>query len=288
MVLIKILILGASGVVGFHLVQELKGRHEVATAARSSKNVDYNVDALDKVQLVVLIKKVKPDVVVNAIKPPMSTGAMENERELAYAVNTALPEMLATLQRRFRFKLVQFSTDWLYEGKEGVTYTELSPIVTKNYYSLTKAQSEERITALSPDYLILRTEGVFGFDERSANLFLRLKAAAKEGKDVLLPADQYSQPISGKELARLTVLLLEKGEQGIFNVVGRDYLSRYEFGERVCAIMGWGCVLKKSSIKDKQLPVPACLKVSVEKVEKAVGTKIKTIDEQIIDLKVFA
>lgn len=218
----------------------------------------------------------------------MSTVAMEKERKLAYAINTALPGTLVQFQHRFRFKLVHFSTDWLYEGKEGVIYTELSPVHTKNYYSETKAQSEERIVTMSPDYLILRTEGVFGFDERGANLFLRLKSAAKEEKEVQLPIDQYSQPISGNELARLTALLIEKGENGIFNVVGRDYLSRYEFGERVCSIMGWKCKLRKFSVQDKPLPLPAHLRVSVEKIEKTLGTKIKTLDEQISELKVFA
>ncbi|MFH0884932.1 MAG: sugar nucleotide-binding protein [Candidatus Micrarchaeota archaeon] len=288
MVFIRILVIGATGVVGFHLAQQLEGRHEVITAARSSKNVDYNADALDKTQLVSLIENAKPDVIANAIKPPMSTDAMEKDRAQAYAVNTALPETLARLQSRFGFKLVQFSTDWVYEGLEGVIYTELSPVKPKNYYSFTKAQCEEKIAALSDNYLILRTEGVFGFDERGANLFLRLKSAAKDGKEVLLPADQYSQPISGKELARITAMLIDNGEKGIFNAVGRDYLSRFEFGERVCSVIGWKCNLRKSSIKDKPLPVPACLRVSVEKVEKAVGTKIMSIDEQIAELMVFA
>ena len=285
--MIRILILGASGVVGFHLAQELRGRHEVVTAARASKKVDYNVDAMDQAQLITLIEKTKPDVVVNAIKPAMSTDAMEKERQLAYGVNTALPESLALLQKKYHFKLIHFSTDWVYEGKKGVVYTESSPVSPKNYYSETKVLSEEKIRASATDYLILRTEGVFGFDERGANLFLRLNSAAKEKREVQLPADQYSQPISGKELARLTALLLEKGAKGTFNAVGKDYLSRYEFGERVCAITGLKCELRKSSIKDKQLPVPVFLRVSVEKIEKTVGTKIKTIDEQISELKVF-
>ena len=270
--------------VGFHLARELEKSHEVKTAAHSSKKVDFNLDASDSKSLEKTIAKASPDAVINAVKFPLSVDEMELQKEAAYRLNTLLPENLARLQGKCSFKLVQVSTDGVYEGREGETYSEESPTYPKNYYCYTKALAEERIRVLSPDYLILRTEGVFGHDERGANFFLRLKKAAEEKREFWAADDQFSQPICGIEFARMARILIEKKASGAYNVTGADYLSRYQLAERICKSMGWGCKLVKTSIKQRGMPVQSSLKVDNSKVEKLAG-KILSLNRQLEDLK---
>jgi dTDP-4-dehydrorhamnose reductase len=217
---------------------------------------------------------------VNAIKPPLSTDMMEEDKKAAYAANTRIPENLALLQKKRDFVLLHISSGWVYEGKEGETYAEESLVYPKNYYSFTKALAEERIVAQAGNHLILRTDSVFGIDSKGTNLFLRMRDSEKKGKPVLLASDQFSQPICAGELARVARLLLKKKERGIFNVVGPDYMDRYSFGRKVCERFGF----KKTSIlpflsKERPIPIPRFLKMSIKKAEGAVG-KIRALDKQ--------
>ncbi|MCK4714229.1 MAG: NAD(P)-dependent oxidoreductase, partial [Candidatus Aenigmarchaeota archaeon] len=269
---------------GTHLASELRKGHEVIGVARRSEKADYKVDVTAKGALEELLEKTGPEVVVNAVKPALSTDGMEEKRELVYEVNARLPERLARLQAERGYKLVHMSTDWVYEGKEGVTYSEESPTVSRNYYTYTKLVAEEKIRELASDYLMLRTEGVFGLDERGGNTFLRLKAAVEQGKPFAAATDQFSQPIYGGELARIIGQLVEKDAKGIFNAVGPDYVSRYGFVEKVCEKFGWKCELKRVSIKGRKIPVPSHLKVDISKIEGVVD-KIKSLGVQMDMLK---
>ncbi|MEW6748378.1 MAG: sugar nucleotide-binding protein [Candidatus Micrarchaeota archaeon] len=287
MVGIRILILGATGVVGYHMALHLKQNHEVTTASRSSSSTDYRVDATDEGQLERLFDETKPEVVINAIKPALSTDAMEKERELTTLVNARIPETLAGMSSDRGFLLVQISTDWVYAGEEGKWYDERSPVSPKNHYTETKALAEEKVRTIIPqNHLILRTEGVFGFDEKGSNIFLRLKRSADGGKPVRLPSDQYSQPICGIELARMAGALIGKGCRGTYNTVGPEYLSRYEFGFRVCERFGFGCALEQFSIKDRDIPVPAFLRIDTSKLAGEIG-QIKSLEGQFSDLEEF-
>jgi dTDP-4-dehydrorhamnose reductase len=279
----RILILGASGVVGYHAAQGLK-EHEVITVAKNYEGADYQLDLSKEKTLEWVIGTTKPEIVINAVKPPLSVDAMETERKQAYLLNTMLPEWLARLQKRKGFKLIHISTDGVYEGKEGDTYFEESLAYPKNYYTITKLLAEERIRCLADDFLILRTEGVFGYDRRKTNFFLRLKDAHDNDYAALAAADQFSQPICGIELARLISKLIEKDASGVFNAVSPDYISRFELAQRICNVMGWDTKLMASSIRDRILPVQAHLRVSISKLEITAG-KVQTINEQLELLK---
>ncbi|RLG20146.1 hypothetical protein DRN67_00755 [Candidatus Micrarchaeota archaeon] len=281
---IKILILGSSGVVGSHLVKELRKAHEVIGVAKSSESADVKLDVKDEEELEKLIEGLEPEVVVNCVKPALSTDKMEEEKELSYELNAALPERLAKLQRKYKYKLVQISTDWVYEGKKGKQYNESSPLIAKNYYSETKLEAEKKIQKHAADYLIIRTEGVFGIDDKGTNIFLRLKKRAEHKEPMSVPTDQFSQPIYGGELARVIRVLIEKDAKGIFNVVGPQYVSRYEFACELCKAFEWQCELRAFSISGRKIDVPRNLEVDISKVEAIVG-KIKSLDEQIEMLK---
>ncbi|MFH0876800.1 MAG: NAD(P)-dependent oxidoreductase, partial [Candidatus Omnitrophota bacterium] len=280
------LILGASGVVGFHLAEHLQQKHEVMRVARTSKKADYQMDVSDFGALSKLVAKTKPDALINAVKPPLSTDEIEEKREVALKMNALLPQKLAEMQKIFGYALLHISTDWVYEGKEGEAYSEESPVHPQNYYTQTKLEGERLIAKASSDFLIARTEGVFGIDEKGSNPFLRLKACAENGKPFVAPTDQFSQPICGAELARLLGILLETKKAGIYNVAGPDYVSRYEFATMVCEELGWKCDVQASLAKERRIKIPKCLRLDLDKVKKDAG-EIMPLRKQIACLRGF-
>lgn len=269
--------------VGFHLAQALSSKHTVVRVARRSQNADINAD-LSSEEGLAKVLDCSPDVVINAVKPALSVDEMETQREVAYELNTLLPERLANLQKKLGFLLVQIGTDGVYAGKCGETYEESSPTAPPNYYCLTKAMAEEKIMHASEKYLILRTEGVFGYDEKGTNFFMRMQHSEKQGKTFAAASDQFSQPICGLELARLAEALIAKKKTGIYNACGKDYLSRFQLADKIKKIMGWNLKLAECSIRNRKVAVQPCLRVDVSKIEAAAG-KISPLDTQISGLK---
>ena len=268
---IKILILGSSGVVGFHLAELLSKKHEVVRAARSSASADVRADLSTEAGVASALG-CKPDAVINAVKPALSVDEMEVQRQEAYSLNTLLPERLAKHQKKSGFRLIHISTDGIYPGGEGKIYDEEALAYPPNYYCYTKALAEERIRVIAKDYLILRTEGVFGYDEKGTNFFMRMANAAKRGAAFSAASDYFSQPICGMELARLADALITKEKFGIYNACGAECVSRHWLACKIKAQMGWeGLEIKKSSIKDRKIPVQGYLLADVSKIGKEAG-----------------
>jgi len=266
------------------MVSALKARHHVQGVAKSKGTSDFSADISDNEMLSQIINVVKPDFVVNAVKPPLSTDEMEVKRELARLLNVTLVENLIELQKEAGFCLVQLSSDWLYEGKEGQTYDENSQTVAKNFYTKTKLDAESRIACSGMPYLILRTEGVFGHDSRGGNTLARLRASGRVKKPFFAASDQFSQPICGIELARLFCTLAENGANGIFNAVGKDYISRFELAHRLASFFSIDVEVRPFSIKERSLQLPQYIKVDTSKIESIAGA-IKSLNAQLADFR---
>jgi dTDP-4-dehydrorhamnose reductase len=126
----KILILGASGMLGHKLVQSWKDRFEVWAAIRG-KFAGYekygifdkgrtieNIDARDFSTIEAAVKTVRPDVVVNAIGIIKQLPNAKNTI-LTLTVNSILPHKLAELAVTENFRLVAISTDCVFNGEKG-------------------------------------------------------------------------------------------------------------------------------------------------------------------------
>lgn len=266
--------------VGFHLAERLSEKHEVVRAARSSASADVRADLSTEAGIASALE-CRPDAVINAVKPALSVDEIEVRRQEAYSLNTLLPERLAKRQEKSGFRLIHISTDGIYPGGEGKIYNEEALAYPPNYYCYTKVLAEERIIGIAKDYLILRTEGVFGYDEKGTNFFMRMADAAKRGAAFSAASDYFSQPICGMELARLADSLITKEKAGIYNACGKDAVSRHQLACKIKEQMGWqGLEIKKSSIRDRKIPMQGHLRVDVSKIEKHAG-KIASLADQL-------
>lgn len=139
----KILILGASGMLGHALYSELKKKHEVWGTVRSKKwhptlLEGFDVDNLIKIDE--LVAQVKPDFVINCIGIIKQLKASK-DKIASIEVNSLWPHRLAEICERHNAKMIHFSTDCVFSGAKG-NYIESDLADARDTYGLSKFMGE--------------------------------------------------------------------------------------------------------------------------------------------------
>jgi dTDP-4-dehydrorhamnose reductase len=150
----KVLVLGASGMVGHVLALRLKefpDEFEVFTASRKQANgqSDFIVDAANFNELRSLLELINPDVCINAIGV---LNRAADDLEISQKLNTELPLFLSNVGIERSFHLIHISTDCVFSGKRG-NYSEMDTPDAHDNYGLTKIAGEQ----IDPRHLVIRT-----------------------------------------------------------------------------------------------------------------------------------
>lgn len=148
----KILILGADGMLGHQLIESYRGKHEtVGTYRRSVQNYSdskkylsdqsyYNIEAADFASIENVIFNVKPTAVINAIGI-VNQGDEEEEIVSSIKINSLFPHQLANFCQKQRTRLIHISTDCVFSGKLGY-YLESNLPDNGEVYGRTKLLGE--------------------------------------------------------------------------------------------------------------------------------------------------
>ncbi len=150
----KVLILGVSGLIGHKLLQELSVDHEVFGTLHKTKD-QYNnlalfagstiiegIDVLKFEKLTCVLQVIDPDVVLNCVGITKRKIRQNNTLEVI-ETNASFPHKLAKWAKNNNKRVIQFSTDCVFNGKEG-DYTEESLTTAEDLYGRTKALGEIR------------------------------------------------------------------------------------------------------------------------------------------------
>lgn len=148
----KILILGADGMLGHQLIESYRGKHEtVGTYRRSIHNYTdltdylpdqcyYHIEATDFASIKQLITHVKPTAVINAIGI-VKQRDKEQEIVSSIKINSLLPHQLADICQKQGTRLIHISTDCVFSGKRGY-YLESDVPDAEDIYGRTKLLGE--------------------------------------------------------------------------------------------------------------------------------------------------
>lgn len=155
----KILILGASGMLGHVLFTELQENHNVFGTVRSKSNLPFKndrglIDGInieDLGSLENIIKIVTPDIVINCIGIIKQLQESKN-KIVSIEINSLFPHKLAEICERYKARLIHFSTDCVFTGEKG-NYNENDLADARDTYGLTKYMGEVDY----PHALTLRT-----------------------------------------------------------------------------------------------------------------------------------
>jgi len=197
----RILLLGASGQVGWELARSLQPLGQLVAWTR----VDADLSQPDV--LVARVMALAPDVIVNAAAYTAVDRA-ESERALAFAVNAAAPAALASTARALGALFVHYSTDYVFDGSGSLPRNEQAACAPLNVYGESKLAGEAGIAAAGGDWLVLRTSWVYAArGENFLTTMLRLGASRSR---LAVVADQIGAPTSARLLADSTAQILAR------------------------------------------------------------------------------
>lgn len=232
----KVLIIGASGLVGSNLYQVFgqNNKDGINLGTHLSYATGHSVyfDPLKEVPIE--ISKEKWDVIIH-------TGALTNvdqcetEQDLSYQLTVASTQMLLLLAKNNNSKFVYLSTDYVFDGENG-PYAETDKVAPLNVYGKHKLESE-KIVSTYPDHLILRITNVYGNEIRNKNFIARILDAVKQKDfvEIKAPVDQLATPVNAADVAKAIYLLVQDNKTGIYHLASTDYLSRVQLLQRINA-----------------------------------------------------
>lgn len=215
----RILILGRSGQVGWELRRTLACAGEITTLDQE----DVDLAKPDSIRNV--IQAARPAVILNAAAYTAVDKA-ESDTELATAINSTAPGVLAEEAKRAGSLLVHFSTDYVFDGTKATPYVETDVPNPINAYGRTKLAGDRAIEAVGGDYLIFRTSWVYG--RRGKNFLLTVLRLAHERPELRFVDDQYGAPTTSECIAQAVAGVLAQvragdgfkldGRSGIYNL----------------------------------------------------------------------
>jgi len=225
-----ILVIGASGQLGFELSRLLPAHGEVTALDRSQ------LDLADADAIRTTLRLQRPTLIVNAAAYTAVDKA-EQEREAAEAINARAPGILAEEAKKLDALLVHYSTDYVFDGTATGPYSEEAPPNPLSVYGASKLSGERAIEASGCRYLVLRTGWVYGL--RGHNFLLTIRRLAREREELRVVADQFGVPNWSRALAEATCALLGRGLPalrecaGLYNLSARDSTSWFEFARAI-------------------------------------------------------
>jgi dTDP-4-dehydrorhamnose reductase len=229
----RILVTGASGLLGINLAIEAAKRHTVFGTTYTHKLRTETFTPIQTNLLVdgaveQIIEEIQPDWVINCAALAI-VDECEHNPDLARKLNVELPGKLADIVARGGARLIHISTDAVFDGQRGC-YTEDDTPNPLSVYARTKLEGEWAVSETDPNAIIARVN-LFGWSltgKRSLaewfynNLFV--------GKEMIGFTDVYFCPLLVNDLANLLLEMLDKNLKGLFHVVSSQCVSKYEFG----------------------------------------------------------
>ncbi len=283
----RILITGASGLLGFNLALEACQQHTVFGVVHQHplQRTPFNVLTSDLTlpgQIERLLDAAQPDWVIHCAALAI-IDACESDPQWARRINTEVPALLAHHVSKGGARLVSISTDAVFDGVKG-GYTEEDAPNPLSVYAQTKRAGELAVLAADPQAVVARVN-LFGWSltgRRSlAELFVRNLSA---GLPMMGFTDVFFCPLLVNDIAPLLIEMLAKNLHGLYHLVSSESISKYAFGVAIAQKFGFdpGLItptpVAQSGLKAARSPN---LTLSTHKLAAALGRPLPALSPAI-------
>lgn len=286
----NIFLTGASGLLGHAIAKHLIAQGHSVHAATHKTNVSFpeliphKVDLSRTDQVENTLSKVQPEAIINAAALSIPFHCEENPT-LSQALNKDLPIQLALIAANLKSRCIHFSTDMVFDGKQG-SYSEADAPRPTNIYGEHKLASENRIRENAPETVIVRLPLLMGNSpSRTRSVHEAHWQHWKVQRVTPLIEDELRTPVSVSNVAALAAKLLKKKHiQGLFHWGGATALSRWDMGQLIARKLGipLNLLIKTQAKNDprfKDRPLNLTLNVSL--LSKLVTTRPPSFEEQL-------
>ncbi len=229
----RILLTGGNGQLAKEIELKFKDIYDLVSLSKK------DLDITDRNSVKSVLVNYKPDIVINAAAYT-DVDACEINSDLAYNINAHSIEHFAKF---FRGLFVQISTDYVFDGQNG-PYNENSKTNPLGIYGKSKFLGEKNVKKLFNNYLIIRTNVLFGGNSKASFLNWIVQSLLAK-KTIYVVEDQINNPVSIFDISHIIKLLLIQKKTGLFHVGSDQLCSRFDFANMIAEV--WN--LEKKYIK---------------------------------------
>ncbi len=228
----RVLVLGASGLLGSDLVPTLREAGIEITAPASGELDIRDLDLLRE-----FIKDTAPDLIINSAAQSSVEHAEEHPEE-AFAVNAVGAHNVALAAAEADKTLMHLSTDYVFDGQRGAPYCEFhSTGLPPNHYGRSKLQGEQLVRASWPRHFIVRVSALFGVRGRPDFVDCVLDQA-DPATPLRIVCDRVTCPTWTWDLSRQLLALARTPYYGTYHATGRGAASWYQLAHHALAAAG--------------------------------------------------
>lgn len=242
--MLKVWIVGSGGQIG-SAINEVLDPLEIEAFNTDKEELD--ITETDEVLSFGEINR--PDVIINCAAIT-DTELCEKEPELAYRVNALGARNLSIVARKIGAKMVQLSTDDVFDGLSQKPYSEFDDTNPKTVYGRSKRAGENYVKEFTHKHFIIRSNWVYG---KGDNFVKRVLDAAKTQETLAVASDQFGSPTSAKDLAKIILYLIGTNEYGTYHATCTGVCNRYEFAQEILKLAGENIELRAVPTSESQL-----------------------------------
>ena len=277
---LKILVTGANGQLG----------NELNNHAINDENNYYftDIDQLNLLDFDALSDKiieVQPDIIINCAAYT-AVDMAENDQEMAMAINVTAVKNIGELAKKYNIKVVQVSTDYVYDGRSFLPYSEEDATNPISVYGYTKLLGEKELIASGCDAIIIRTSWLYSI---YGNNFLKTITKLAQSRDeISIVFDQIGTPTYAGDLAKAIISIIPQlktiGGVEVYHFSNEGVCSWYDFAIEIVALLNLNT--KIYPIHSEEYPTtaqrPFYSVLDKSKIKNSFGLEIKHWREGLI------
>jgi dTDP-4-dehydrorhamnose reductase len=264
----RILVTGASGLVGGLAVRLAAPKHEVLAGDRSL------FDIRDRQAVFRAFREFSPEAVLHCAAYTDVDGA-ERAPAKALDVNATGARVVAEGAREVEALILYVSTDYVFDGERADPYREEHPLNPLSSYARSKLEGERAVAEASPErHLIVRTGWLYGPEKGFVDW---ARSRLVRGEELPVVEDQTGSPTSARELASAMLTLVEQRLSGVFHFVNSGEATWLTVGNAIaedCALSPRRIRAIRAAELNRPAARPRYSALSVERYEKATGRKV--------------
>ena len=284
----KILITGASGMLGSEIIEQLDNKYSIIATTHEKglnevlpdfKMVESKIDITEARDIAKLMF-FKPQFIIHCAAYTDVDGCETNWNR-CWRVNVDGTKNICVVAKELNVPLIYISTDFVFDGRKGTLYYENDYTRPINFYGASKLAGEILVQTMVKNYKIIRTSWLYG--KNGKNFVDSIIKKAREIGELKVVDDQVGSPTFTKDLARILEKMIDIKEYGVYHFCNYGLCSWYDFAKKTLEILDIDIpILRiKSNELDRPAMRPRFSGLSTDKITQVIRRKYKTLGGEI-------
>lgn len=225
----RIILTGAYGQLGHALKSLLAERKDIET-------LFTDIDSLDITNREAVLQTVsdfRPDIIINTAAYTAVDKA-ETEPRKATLINADAVRNLADAAAATGAYIIHISTDYVFNGRKTLPYTEKDSPDPQSAYGRSKLEGEKHLQNILPkQHIILRTAWLYG--TAGHNFVKTMLSLAAKQDEISVVADQWGSPTYAPILAKAIIKIIDtpKWKPGTYHIAGTGRTTWFDFTKAI-------------------------------------------------------